>query len=148
MKFTIKTTERIGELKTVISSVITRVKSPEEVLEMLDRFGIESFVTEEGDLLIRFWQVGKEDFVSPEHAAIIRSKRPSPKQSDELDWLSKHLEDIRREYGGQWIAIYENEIVAAAATLPSLLNQIAEYDKPFITFIPSEPIVWTFTYAS
>jgi len=148
MKFTIKTSERIGELKTTISSFATETKSPEEVLEILDRFGIESFVTEEGDLLIKIWQVGKEDFVSPEHAVIIRSKRPSPEQSDELDWLNKHLEDIRREYGGQWIAIYENEIVAVAPTLPSLLNQIAEFDKPFITFIPPEPIVWTFTYAS
>jgi hypothetical protein len=28
------------------------------------------------------------------------------------------------------------------------MNQISEYDRPLITFIPAEPVVWTFTYAN
>jgi hypothetical protein len=142
----------MSDSKTIVSlAVSTGAKSPEEalkVLERLDKIGIESFVTEVGDLLIRYWTVGAQGFVSPEHAAVIRSKRPSPEGTDRLDWLSKNLTLIRSQYGGQWVAIYGNEVVAAAPNLRDLMNQVAGFDRPLITFIPSEPVVWTFTYAN
>jgi hypothetical protein len=147
----VRTYGRIGELKTVITSVTaTGARSPEEALETLgrlDRLGIESFVTEEGDLYIKSWTIGAENFVSPEHAAVIRSKRRSPEHGNELDWLSKNLADIQPRYVGQWIAIYANAVVAANPTLHDLLGQIAGIDGPFITFIPTGPVVWKFTYA-
>ena len=51
--------------------------------------------------MIKYWQIGAEDFVSPEQAAIIRSDRPSPEQGDELDWLSKNLANVCGPYSGQ-----------------------------------------------
>lgn len=152
MTNSIKAYEVISESKPIFKSVVsTGAKSPEEalnVLKRLDTMGIESFVTETGDSLIRYWTIGAQGFVNPEHAAVIRSKRPSPEGTDKLDWLSKNLTLIRSQYGGQWVAIYGNEMVAAAPNLPDLMNQVTEFDRPLITFIPSEPVVWTFTYAN
>ena len=152
MTNSIRAYEIIGESKTNITSVVsTGAKSPEEtlnVLERLDRMGIEPFVTETGDSLIRYWTIGAQGFVNPEHAAVIRSKRRFPEQTDNLDWLSKNLTDIRRQHGGQWIAIYDNEVVAASPNLPDLMNQVTEFDRPLITFVPADPVVWTFTYVS
>jgi hypothetical protein len=152
MREPVRAYEKIGELKTTVTSVTaTYAKSPQEaldILDRLDRLGIESFVTIEGDLRIKHWTIAAEDFVSPEHAVIIRSIKPSPEGIDKIDWLSKNLPDIRTRYAGQWIAVYGNGIVAAAQNLAALTNQIAEYDRPLITFIPTEPVVWTFTYAN
>jgi len=152
MTNSIRTYRVISESKTIITSVVsTGAKSPEEalnVLRRLDRMGIESFVTETGDLFIRYWTIGAQGFVNPEHAAVIRSERPSSEGTDKLDWLSKNLTLIRSQYGGQWVAVHSNAVVAAAPSLSGLMNQISEYDRPLITFIPAEPVVWTFTYAN
>jgi hypothetical protein len=147
MRYLIKSNENLESPGAVIASISTGTKSPEELLDALTRFGVEWYVTEEGTLMIKYWQVGAEGFVSPEQAGIIRSFRPIPGHSDQLDWLGKNLENIHRDYAGKWIAIYDNRIVGTARNLPDLMAQLAEFDGPFITFIPSEPIVWTFTYA-
>ena len=133
--------------RTVISSKLTGLGSPEEMLEDLDKMGIEWYITEEGTLMIRYWQVGAENFISPEQAGVIRSSATAPEKNDELDWLGKHIDDLRQQYGGQWIAIYNEEVVASAPELPQLIRQTEGYDKLFLTFIPAEPVVWTFTYA-
>jgi len=149
MKSSIQIYKEVESQKTIITSISgSGTKSPEEFLRALDKFGIEWYVTEKGTLMIKYWQIGSEDFVSPERAAIIRSDRPSPEQGDELDWLSKNLPNVRGRYSGQWIAVYSNEIVAAAPDLPDLIGQISGFERPLITFIPAEPVVWTFTYAS
>lgn len=88
--------KELDDLKGLIKSISTSTEAPEEVLESLQGMGIESYVTEEGDLMIRYWQVGAESFFPPEQAAIIRTKRPSPENSDKLDWLSKNLQRIRQ----------------------------------------------------
>ncbi len=147
MKASITAQEQIEGLGTIISSAPSGAKSVEETLKSLDDYGIEWHVTEEGTLMIRYWQVGAEQFAPPEQAAIIRTGKSSPEQGDELDWLSKNLENIREEYGGQWIAVHGGEIVAGAPNLPDLMSQTCELDMPFITFIPAEPVVWTFAYA-
>lgn len=134
--------------KNVIRWIPTGDKSPEEVLRTLDEFGIEWYVTEEGALWIKSWQLGAEDYVSHQEAAVIRSGRPSPAQGNELDWLNRNLQEVRERHGGQWVAIYGNEIAAAAPNLPDLMSQITELDRPFITFIPSDPVIWTFTYGN
>ena len=148
MSYSVKTLEEIRSLKNSIVSTSSGAKSPHEVLEALTKFNIDWYVTEKGTLMIRYWQVAAEGFVSPEQAAAIRLARQSPEQSDELDWLSKNLDSIRRDYAGRWVAIYENRIVAASDELPNLMNKITQFEKPFITFIPADQIVWTFTYAN
>lgn len=147
MKLSATTFEKIGDFKSVIESMSIEAQSPTELLSALDRIGIESYVTEEGHLMIRYWQIGAEDFVPPEQVSIIRTSRHLPDQGDNMDWLSKNLQTIRQEYGGKWVAVYNERIVASSSTLPDLMNQIEEYDRPLITLIPAEPVIWTFTYA-
>jgi len=147
MKLSATTFEKIGDFKSVIESMSIEAQSPTELLSALDRKGIESYVTEEGHLMIRYWQIGAEDFVPPEQASIIRTSRHLADQGDNMDWLSKNLQTIREEYGGKWVAVYNERIVASSSTLPDLMNQIEEYDRPLITLIPAEPVIWTFTYA-
>jgi hypothetical protein len=147
MKLSATTFEKIGDFKSVIESMSIEAQSPTELLSALDRIGIESYVTEEGHLMIRYWQIGAEDFVPPEQASIIRTSRHLTDQGDNMDWLSKNLQTIREEYGGKWVAVYNERIVASSSTLPDLMNQIEEYDRPLITLIPAEPVIWTFTYA-
>lgn len=144
----IKTHAQSQGLESIITPIPTGAKSTEQILKALDKFRVEWYVTEEGALMIKYWQVAADDFVPREKAAIIRATRPSPEESDELDWLSKNLENIRQVYGGQWVAVHGNKIVAAAASLPDLMILITDLERPFITFIPSDSIVWTFAYAS
>jgi len=149
MKSSIQTYNQVESQKTIFRLISSSgTKSPEEFLETLDKLRIEWFVTEKGTLMIKYWQIGAEDFVPPEQAAIIRSDRPGPEQAGELDWLSKNLPNVRGQYSGQWVAVYNNEIVAAAPDLSVLIRQIGGFDRPLITFIPTDPVVWTFTYAS
>jgi hypothetical protein len=135
----------IGDLRKAIESVTTGAKSPEEVMEHLDKIGMECYVTQKGELAVKCWYF-IEDFVSEEYAAIIRSKRSSLMEGDKMDWLSKNLQAIQKKYAGQWIGVGDNEIIASAPTLPELLILISDIDKPLVTFIPIEPIVWNFTY--
>jgi len=137
-----------SSINNIIASTSDGSKTPEEALDALTKIGFDCYVTREGPLMYRYWQVGTTGFVSSEKAAIIRSTRESPEQIDELDWLSENLQSIQQNYSGQWVAIYENRIVASANDLPSLMNQITQLDKPFITFIPADEIVWNFAYAS
>lgn len=147
MKYTTLTYDQTGDLKTIIESISVATKSPEDVLANLNRLGIDSYITETGDLLIRYWQIGAENFVNPEQAAIIRTAIPIPDQSDNMDWLSRNLQSIREEYSGKWIAVHNDIVVGSASSLPDLIDQIAEYDRPLVTFIPTESVVWNFTYA-
>ncbi|MGA2466205.1 MAG: DUF5678 domain-containing protein [Thermodesulfobacteriota bacterium] len=146
MKYSIRSHQDIGEVRANLKAMLTSA-NPEETLEMLDKIGLEPFVTEEGGLLVRIWTIAAEDFVPREQAAIIRTKRATPEQSDDLDWLSKNLAVIREQYAGKWIAVYEGAVIDHAPALPELLDRISKFDRPLITFIPAEPITWTFTYA-
>lgn len=137
--------DTVGDVRKIIESVTTCAKSPAEVLAHLDKIGLECYVTEKGDLAIKWWQI-IEGFVSEEYAAIIRSSQSSPMEADKMDWLSKNLQTIQEKYAGQWIGVGDNEIIASSPALPELLTLIGDVDKPLITFIPAEPIVWTFTY--
>ena len=148
MKVSTEINEQVEYLKKFINFIPTGAESPEEILDTLTKFEIDWVVTEEGTLMIKYWQVTAEGFVSAEQAAVIRSTQPFSEQRDLLDWLSKNLPDIRKQYGGQWVAIHSNQIVASALNLADLLTKAAGFDTPLITFIPAEPVVWTFTYAT
>jgi hypothetical protein len=141
----IVTEEFIGKLRKTIDVVSTEGKSPEEIMAHLDRIGAKPYVTERGDLAIKIWHF-LEGFVPEEYAAVIRSTRSSPTEGDKMDWLSNNLQSIREKFAGQWIAVRDREIVASAPTLSELLPLIENMDKPLVTFMPEEPVVWTFTY--
>ncbi len=132
---------------SILKSELTSSMSPEEVIESLKRVGVDSHVTEKGDLMIRYWRIGAENFVSPEKAAIIRFGQSSSDKGDMIEWLSNNLQNIRKEHGGQWIAINKDEIIASSLNLSELMSQITGYDKPLVTFIPAEPVIWNFIYA-
>jgi len=134
--------------KNIIVSASSGTKSPKEVIKDLDKLNIKWTITEVGDLWIKSWQIAAKGYVTPEQAAIIRLKQQPRKQIDEIEWLSRNLESVRLSYANQWVAIYEKRIVAAATDLPNLMNQVSQFDKPFITFIPADEIVWEFAYGS
>src|SRR3989304_6465844 len=118
MKLSATTFEKIGDFKSVIESMSIEAQSPTELLSALDRIGIESYVTEEGHLIIRNWQIGAEDFVPPEQASIIRTSRHLPDQGDNMDWLSKNLQTIRQEYGGKGEGVEYERVGARQAAFP------------------------------
>jgi hypothetical protein len=138
-----------GHTKEIIESVVTSGLPPEEVVKQLDSYGIEWYVTEEGDLMLRYWQVGAEDFVPTEHVARIREGRTAPQEATSLEWVSRNLADLRARFAGQWIGIANGEVVASAASLPELLARLRAggVEKPLITEIPAGPIVWHTAYA-
>lgn len=137
-----------GPTKTIIESIVTSGFAPEEILNRLDSYGIQWYLTEKGDLMIRYWQVGAEDFVPVERVATIRESQTVPAEAGALEWLSGHLREIRTQYANCWIAIIDNQVVAQAESLSELLQKIhdARLESPFVTFIPGEPIVWATAY--
>ena len=139
------TGEFIGTLRKVVDSVPTEAISSKEILSHLDRHGIEWHVSPTGALGIKYWQLFP-GFVPEEDAAVIRANHPSPPEGDKMDWLSQHIQSIQERYASQWIAVGDNEIVASAPTLSELLNLISDIDKPLVTFISAEPVVWEHIY--
>lgn len=136
----------IQQIEQIVSTVAGR--SPEETLEALDRYGIQWHVSERGDLLVRSWQVVERAFVSPEQAAEIRGGREMAKEADYLEWLSSNLEELRRLYAGQWIAIAHGEVIASAPTLPELVEaaEATGVVSPFVTFMAEQETTWDMAY--
>lgn len=134
--------------KEIIDSVSTGSRSPEEILARLDEYNIPWHITDEGDLLIRYWQIVAEDFVPKEHVGRVRGNRTAPPEMDALEWVSKHIEQLKAQHGGQWVGIAENRVVVSAPTLSGLMEALREagIDGAFITQIPSESIVWRTAY--
>jgi len=143
------TTSVGGSLKHIIESVATSGLSPEEVLQKLSSSGVEWYLTEQGDLMIKYWQLGAEGFVSPERVGTIQSQENAPVHANALEWVSGHLDELRQNYAGRWVAILGNVVVESAPTLPQLLARIAELgiEQPFLTEIPTGPVTWITTYA-
>lgn len=135
--------------KEIIDSIVTGSLPREEILARLNSFGIEWYLTERGDLMIRYWQVGAKDFVPTEHTARIREGQRLPPEASMLEWLSGNLRELEARYAGQWIAGVGNQVVAASSSLPGLLEQLRDLriESPFITQIPAGPVIWSTTYA-
>jgi len=138
-----------GTTKNIIQSIATSGLSPEEVLQRLKSSGIEWYLTEQGNLMIKYWQLGAEGFVSPERVGTIQAQETAPFHANALEWVSSHLDELRQNYAGRWVAILGNEVVASAPTLPQLLDNIHELgiEHPFLTEIPAGPVTWMTTYA-
>ena len=135
--------------KEIVESLVTSSLAPEEILSRLDSYGIEWYLTEKGDLMIKYWQVGAQDFAPVEHIGRIREGQTVPREANMLEWLSDHLRDLQINYAGQWIAVVHNQVLAASNDLPDLLQQIRSsgIEHPFITQIPARRVIWTTTYA-
>jgi hypothetical protein len=133
--------------KLTIESVPTSGLSPEEILQRLDSYGVEWYLTEQGDLMVKSWQVGAEGFVSPERVGTIQIG-PVPAEASSLQWVSHNLAELRQQHAGQWVAVVGEQVAAAAPTLPLLLDRVGELgiDRPFLTEIPAGPITWITTY--
>lgn len=136
--------------KEFTQSWVTGGLSPEEVLERLDSYGIEWYVTGTGNFMAKLWQIGAEDFVPREKVAKIMEGRAVPSEASALEWVSQHLSELQECYAGQWIAVADDRVVAASPNLPGLTGQLAAMDvgTPFITEIPLEPVVWHTAYAT
>jgi hypothetical protein len=142
--------EVVGGNKLIIESIATSGLPPEEVLRRLNSYGIDWYLTEKGDLLIRYWQIGAEDFVPPERIAEIRETQAVPRDANALEWLSTHLAELKGQFSDRWVAIIKNQVVSHAESLPALMEKIhdAQINDPFITFIPGQPIVWATAYGN
>jgi len=121
---------------------------PEATIKHLESLGYECYLTQKGDLMVRSWQVGIRNFVSPEQVSSLQGDRAKPAVAGALEWLSENLDDLMASYKSQWIAIVENQVVAASGNLPDLMEKIRNsgIDNPFITEISSDPIVWDTAY--
>lgn len=135
--------KQIDEIISAVAGI-----SPEETLEALDRYGIQSYISGQGTLFIRYWQVVAERFVSPERAAQIRISQREPEHVANLDWLSSNMAELRRLYTGQWIAIAEGKVIASASSLPELVGaaETAGIERPFVTFINEQETTWDMAY--
>lgn len=136
----------IKQIDKIVSAVAGM--SPEETLEALDRYGIKSYISSEGTLFIRYWQVVAERFVSPKRAAEIRMSQREPEHVANLDWLSSNMAELRRLYAGQWIAIAHGEVIASAPTLPDLVEaaEATGVASPFVTFMAEQETTWDMAY--
>jgi len=134
--------------KRIVESIVTSGLPPEEILNRLDSYDIEWYLTEGGGLFIRYWQIAAEDFMPPEQIAEIRDNQNIPHEATALEWLSNQLSAIKAQYINCWIAIDNEQVVADANNLPTLLEKIqdAGIETPFITFIPGDPIIWSTAY--
>ena len=142
----------VGEpVKRFLESVPTSSLDPGEVVGKLDSLDVDWWVTDSGDLFIRYWQLGAEDFVPVEQVARVRAAKMPPPQADRLEWVSQQLAALRAEYAGQWVAVTDEGVVASAPDLAGLLAAIEPMGsdiEPFITQIPVEPPIWNMTYAA
>ncbi len=59
-----------------------------------------------------------------------------------LDWLSRNLERLCDQYSNKWIAIRDEKVIASSQTVSELIQETKGIECPFITFLPSEPIIW------
>jgi hypothetical protein len=141
----------IGETFKFLDSISTSSVDPEEIVEKLNALDVDWWITESGDLFIRYWQLGARDFMPPEHVARVLADQVPPAQADKLEWVSQQLNTLRETYSGQWVAITDEGVVASAPDLSQLLAAIDELGQtiePFITQIPEEAPIWNMTYAA
>lgn len=60
----------------------------------------------------------------------------------EDQWFARNSAEITEKYGGQWIAIVDEEIVAHADTFELVDDQVNEMStRPMYVFVPEEDVV-------
>ena len=141
----------VGESsKTMLEFALASGRPPDEILRQLDSIGIEWYVTNQGDLSIKAWQIATENFIPAERVDEIRQGHVIPDDADSLEWVSANLEYLSREYAGSWIAVNDNMVVAASKNLANLLSSIEtqQIQNPFLTQVPDGPIIWETAFAN
>ena len=137
-------------IDSLINSIVTGGSAPEEVLKEINSYGMKWHLTETGDLWLKSWRLGAENFVPAENVMKIREGGEVHSEANALEWVSKNLSYLRQEYPGKWIAVVDDEVVCASDSLTDLMQQLHDnnIEQPFITEIPAQPVVWTTTYAN
>jgi len=77
-------TASVDDMAKLIFESSTSGLSPEDILQRLDSYGVEWYLTQQGDLMIKYWQVGAEGVVSPERVGRIQT-RPVPTEATPLN---------------------------------------------------------------
>lgn len=100
--------------------------------------------------MVKYWQVVTRDFVPSELVGTMTEGRVIPPEASSLEWVSAHLRELEASYAGQWIAIAKGQVVAYSPNLPDLLQRLSDsrIENPFITEIPSGPVVWVTAYVN
>lgn len=135
--------------KSYTDSLTTSGSPQEEFLKHLDRLGIEWHISEEGTLWFRYWQIDAKDFVPVERVAQLRKGEKDFREVDMMDWISRHLPELEKQYAGKWIAVFDCEVIAASTSISEVLEEVRALgiENPFVTQIPAQPTVWTTAYA-
>ena len=128
----------------LVQSALATGQAPEQILELLESLGVESYVTVTGDLMVKSWVIAATDFASPPLVSELIGERDAPREADALEWVSQHLDELRGHHAGQWIAVADGRLACSSVDLSGLLERIKDSGivHPFITRIPEGPIVW------
>jgi Family of unknown function (DUF5678) len=111
------------------------------VLDAFDAASIEWYVSEVGDLYIRTWQHAIQGFTSGADTERVRNRQSARGTAEvsNLDWYTSHLEELRAEYPGEWVAIVDHDVVAHHSTFAGLLEVSRQLDaRPFVVQVPAE----------
>lgn len=71
-----------------------------------------------------------------------------PESDADLDWLGENLLELRDRYGGLWVAIDKQQVVATGSTVEEMEAAIDEagVEAPLVTFIAEEEPDWLTAY--
>jgi hypothetical protein len=119
--------------------------TPAQLVAHLNAAGVETYVTESGSLMVRYWQVAVDDFVAPGHGAELNEHVPADVSA--INWVGAHLDELRAHHGGQWVAVKDGAVVGSAPSVGALVQQLpVGIEKPFITFVPAGASTWNFVF--
>jgi hypothetical protein len=65
-----------------------------------------------------------------------------PLSDEELDWVEAHWDELRKQYGGQWIAVLKDSIVAHGPDLVDVGKDVEAkgIKNPFYTWVLPEDV--------
>jgi len=65
-----------------------------------------------------------------------KAARPVRDTTRDREWINEHID----EYRGQWVMVYECQLIAADPNIRQLLNKVPRgaYPEAMVTYIPTE----------
>jgi hypothetical protein len=65
-----------------------------------------------------------------------KSSHPVRDCTRDWEWINEHLD----EYRGQWVMVYEGQLIAADPQIRALINKVPRdaYPEAMVTYIPTE----------
>lgn len=133
----------------VFSEEIGAMDDADAIEEVLNDFDFEWHVSDSGTLSVKMWQVAAEGLFSPAVTSELR-ERQDVEREEPLNWVSEHMEELRQNYAGQWIAVGGQQVVAHANSFPELLDVLdqEEREDAFVTSVPEEPVTAHMTFGA